>query len=282
MKKTATSIIIPTFGRTEHLKNLLESIRESTPPESYEIIVVSSDLPDTEKIGWLKEQKDINLIMSDSRKEGGKRKKSLYHYTNLGAYQAKNEWVFVINDDMLFDKKWYHNFQKLISDPKNYNVGMVIVATHLSRVWLGRRIVKLGWTQKLNSQRKNLYLSDFSFIRRDVLKQINYFDENLDWAGSGVDNSLNVEFLTNKETITDESIVINHSIANEHRASNIGNVFEDYHYLTNKWNKWCHENGCRYECNFGVKPYTLKNRIKNYLRKIYKDFLIFIKIKKDC
>lgn len=267
MQNPGISIIIPTYGRAEYLKDLIASIRVSAPQSAYELVVISSDSPESEKARWLSQQKDINLISADTRKEWQLRKGSLYYYTNLGIKKSKRDWVFVGNDDMHFDKDWYREFAHLISDPGNSNVGMVIISTHLGKVKYGSRIVKIGKTKKGDGNWKDLYLSDLSIIRRDALEEMGLFDEKMDWFGSGVDNSLAVEFLTDKDTIISEKVKVEHFITDENRTRNMGREFEDFNYLINKWNKWCKLNNCQYIWDPGVRPYTLVNRARSYLGK---------------
>lgn len=207
------------------------------------------------------------------------KKKSLYYYTNLGIKKAKKEWIFVVNDDMRFNKNWYKELKTLLSETVNNNVGMVIIATHIGDTKLGRRVTKIGKTEK-NGIWKDLYLSDLSIIKRSVLEDIGLFDENLKWYGSGADNSLSVRFKTNKDTIVSEKIAVDHFITNENRNAKTEDAFTDFHYLIRKWDKWCKKNNYHYECDFGVGPYTLRNRLSNYLKKkirtaeYYKNYLV--------
>jgi len=236
----------------------------STPEESYEFVVVSSDLPESEKVKWLSQQSDVNLILADTRKEWQLRKRSPIYYTNIGIKRAKYEWIFLVNDDIRFDENWYKELQSLLADPKNSNVGMIIVLTHLGKVKYGPRLIKIGKTRKNGKDWKDLYLSDFSIISKSVMEQIGYFDEKLKWHGCGADNSLAVEFLTDKDTVISEKIKIDHLIANEGRDTNVTDEFTDFNYLLNKWNNWCKMNGCEYVWNVKIKPYTLYNRIINW------------------
>ncbi|MCL4367017.1 glycosyltransferase family 2 protein [Patescibacteria group bacterium] len=264
MKNSPTvSIVIPTYGRAEFLKKLIISVRKSTPKDMYEFVIVSSDPPETEKVRWLSKQSDVTLIMADNRKEG-RRKRSLYHYTNLGIYKAKNQWVLVVNDDMKFNVKWYMNLTTLLKKHTKDNVGMIILSTHIGGTYLGYRIPVIGKIKKKSQDWKDLSLADLSLIRRDVLKKINYFDEGMDWYGSGMDNALAVEFLTKTKTILAPEIKIQHFITNELRAINAGSAFHDFNYIRRKWNSWCLRNGSRYDCDFGVAEYTLLNRFKYF------------------
>lgn len=270
MNEVTVSIVIPTYGRAEYLKDLVLSVRESTPSGAYEIVVVSSDLPDSEKVKWLSDQKDVVLILADERRKSGGRKKSLYYYTNLGIKRAKKDWVFVVNDDMYFDKKWHLEFTDTLSKKGGENIGMVIVATHIGGREFGLRTAKIGRTKKAGGEWKDLYLSDLSIIKKDVLEKIGYFDENLDWFGSGADNSLAVEFLTDKDTVVNENIKVEHFISDELRKINTGSAYDDFNYIKRKWDRWSKKNNCKYDCNFNMEPYTLIYRIKNILRKCVK------------
>src|SRR3989344_5476227 len=267
MNNPKVSIVIQTYGRAEYLKGLIESVRFSTPQGAYEFVIVSSDLPESEKIKRLSQQSDVNLILADARKEWQLRKKSSCYYLNLGIKNSKKEWVFLINDDMRFDENWYKEFTKLLSNPDNSNVGMIIVSSHLGEVKHGYRIKKLGQTKKGDGPWKDLYLSDFCIMKKSVLEEIGFYDEKLDWFVLGVDTSLAVEFLTNKDTIISDKIKIDHFIAEENRDANTEDGFTDFHYLLRKWDAWCKKNDCQYTWRPGVKPYTIPNRVKSFLKK---------------
>lgn len=265
MQNPKVSIIVSTYGRAEHLKKLVDSLRMSTPSDAYELVVVSSDPPQTEKIQWLREQRDVHLLLADVRRPWQLRRKSAHYYINLGIKASHNEWIIVANDDMYFTQDWYHEFTVFLHDPVHANAGMIIVAAHVGRIAYGFRIDTIGKTQKHGGPWKDLYLSDVCITRRNALETIRLYDERLDWFGAGADNSLAVEFLTSMDTIPCEKIKIGHSIAHENRGTNMGNAFADFHYLMNKWNRWCKKNNCQYIWDPGLPPYTPANRIKNYL-----------------
>lgn len=267
MKNPGISIIISTYGRAKYLKDLIASVRSTTPADAYEFVIISSDSPESEKIKWLSQQKDVNLILSDVRKKWQLRKKSAFYYINLGIKRSSKEWVFVVNDDMNFSENWYKEFSILVSDPRNSSVGMIIVSTHLGEVDLGSRIVTIGKTKKGDEDWKDLYLSDLSILSRPALEKIDLYDENLDWCAAGVDNSLGIEFLTNFDVITSDKIGVDHFLADENRKQNLMDVFSDFHYTFNKWNKWCRSNNCQFVWDVNISPYTISNRIRNYIER---------------
>ncbi len=275
MQHPKVSVIVPTYGRAEGLKKLFDSLRTSAPPDAYELVIVSSDPPETEKAVWLRQQPDARVVFADARKSWQLRKKSNYYYLNLAIKNSSYPWIFPISDDMYFEQNWYNEFLKVINDPANANAGLIIAASHIGNVESGIRVAVIGKTKKGDSSWKDLYLSDVSIVRRDVMERVGLFDEKMDWFGSGADLSLTVEFLTNTDTIVAENIRVNHSISRENRSTNMGNAFADFHYLLHKWDRWCKAHDCQYVWDPGLSPYTLRNRIKNYIehkKKIFRHY----------
>ena len=270
MTRPTVSIIIPTKGRANYLKDLIGSIRASTPLGVYELVIVSSDGEETEKVQWMREQKDIQLILSDS--QNTKRRRSLYYYTNLGVKKAVYQWILVVNDDMVFEKDWYTHLTQTVQDPANANAGMIIASSHLGDVSFGSRVVIIGSTQKHGGEWKDLYLADVSFIRKDVMEMIHYFDENLDWFGSGLDNALAIEFQTEFETVVGEKICITHFIADENRTASRGNGYLDFIYLKRKWDTWCKRNNCAYKADLSIGSYPTLKKILYFFHLLKKSF----------
>lgn len=268
MSNPKVSIIIPTYGRAKYLKDLIASVRKTTPPGCYEIVVVSSDLPESEKIKWLSSQSDVKVVLAGTRKAWQVRKDSLAHYMNEGVRNSTSEWIFVVNDDMFFAPDWYQELVNFLDDVNHFKVGMIVVSTHIGHVSYGQRIPVIGKTKKGEEDWKDLYLSDFAVVKKSVLKEIGLWDEKINWAGYSVDASLAIEFLTDKEIVAEEKIKLDHFIVREERNAETIDEFEDYNYVKRKWDKLCREHNCQYQCDFGgVKPYTLKNRLINYLKK---------------
>ena len=265
MRSPKVSIIVPTYGRAEGLKKLFDSLRRFTPSDACEIIVVSSDPLETPKAVWLRSQSDVRVIFADSRKPWQLRKRSNYFYLNMAIKNSTYPWIFPLSDDMYVDSLWYEEFCNVISDPANAHAGLIIAASHVGNVASGIRVDVIGKTKKGDSPWKDLYLSDVSMIRRDVMESVGMFDEKMDWFGSGADLSLAVEFLTDTDTIIAEKLKVSHSISRENRGTNMASAFADFHYLLNKWNHWCVLHGCKYIWDPGIPPHTLRNRIKDYI-----------------
>jgi len=236
MTTYSLSIVISTYGRSNEIKSLINSIHNSFPEDFYEIIIVSSDDPNSEKSKWLKSQKNTKFINPDIRIE--KRIKSLYYYENIGIKECTNEFVLVINDDMSFEKDFYEEFIKLKDND------IIFLKTHLGVRNLGLRLPVIGTykTPEMNIY-ENLFLADFIVCRKSVYEDIGFLDENIDWYGIGVDLSLYFSFSKIKYKINYENnLCINHLITKNDRDNNSHNASIYGEYIENKWRKFCQEN----------------------------------------
>ena len=99
-------------------KQLIESIRQYTPKNSYEIIVVDNGSQDG-SVKWLQQQKDVRLICN---KENAGFPKGC----NQGMEIAKGEEIMLLNNDTVVTKNWLVNLRKaLYSHPSVGAVGPV-------------------------------------------------------------------------------------------------------------------------------------------------------------
>jgi len=227
------SIIIPTYGRFEAFKKLVNSIKESyISKENYEIIAVSSDAPDSEKIKWIEDQKksiNITVKIEDDRKKI--KSQSLYYYENVGIKTAIHDWILVCNDDMWVEKDWYEQFSSYVNENKVY-----LISSHISSISEGMRIPSIG-SITVEGVNQNMWLYDMSIIHKSIYEQIGFLDENMKWYGKGADLSLSVAFLTKEIPVLCHGVKINHDIIQENRSSNIGdsNAHSDFSYIRRKW-----------------------------------------------
>lgn len=248
MNMEKISIVVPTYGRFVPFMKLINSIKESEiSTENYEIIVVSSDQVDCEKIKWIDEQKkyiDISVVIEADRKTV--RNRSLYYYENIGIKRAKYDWVLVCNDDMWFDCFWYKNFISGKNDSKVY-----IIASHIGDVRWGVRVPSIGNITK-NGIEEIMWLYDMTIIHKSVYEQVGFLDENVAWYGKGADLSLQVAFLTDEKPFVCENVIVNHDIEGEHRYDNIATSpnGDDFQYIRNKWNQWIINNNKNYSYNW--------------------------------
>jgi len=233
MPNPKVSIVCATYQRLDHFRNLVLSIRSAFPRESYEIVAVTSDPTHGEKIEWMVAQPDINVIQAGTRMPGEHRKGSLYAFENIGIKEARNEWVFVTNDDTEFDPFFYTHFKALADDND-----VIMVNGHLGDVGLGCRTAVIGHVCPPEGHRRPLYLYDFTIIRKSVYERIGYLDEGLDWFGKGFDLAMQCETLLPPLRVCYVSdLKVNHTIAAEGRTP--PHYARDFQYATDKWRAWC-------------------------------------------
>ena len=240
------SIVVPTYKRKEPFIKLIESIKNcNIEKNNYEIIVVSSDSKEDEKVKWIENQTDIDMTLFLEADRKTIRNRSLYYYENVGIKNSKYDWILVCNDDMWVDSNWYQNFLQYIQEDKK----VYLVSSHIGGIHLGLRIPPIGSITK-NGVTETMWLYDMTIIHKSVYEEINFLDENLQWYGKGADLSLSVAFLTEHKPILCDDVKIHHDIVSESRTENIGvsplasnsENGGDFHYIRNKWNKWISEN----------------------------------------
>ena len=242
MSNPILSIVVATYGRFDYFKRLVESCRVF-PPGSYEIIAVSSDVPG-DKLAWMGQQPDVTTLFAGQRLPGQHRSQSLYAFENIGIKAAKGEWVFVTNDDTQLDPMFMYHLN--VYGP-GYDV--IMVKGHLGDVGLGARTAVIGSITPPPGiglpGKKELYLYDFTLIRKSVYEQIGYLDEGLDWFGKGFDLAMACETQQSLRIFYQSPIAVNHDIAAENRRP--PHYARDFHYATQKWTRWCVANGWQFE-----------------------------------
>lgn len=234
------SIVVSTYGRYEAFKLLINSIRDSRiNTEDYEIIIVSSDEEDSEKVKWINEQTDIDMKLFLLSDRSTVRTKSLMYYENIGIKNSKYEWIFVVSDDMYFEPDWYEKFLTYVNKDNN----VYIVSCHLGSKHFGFWIPPIGEIIK-NGITETMWLYDMTIIHSSVYEKIDYLDEQIHWFGKGADLPLAIAFLTDETPVLCHDVKINHDIIQENRKENISTTpnGDDFDYISDKWKKWVNDN----------------------------------------
>lgn len=117
--KRKTSIIILTYNNLEYTKDCIESIIKYTKKGTYEIIVVDNLSTDGTR-EWLKEQKNLKVILNDENLGFPKG-------CNQGIKTANtNNDILLLNNDTIVTENWLKNLQNCLhSDPIIGAVGAV-------------------------------------------------------------------------------------------------------------------------------------------------------------
>lgn len=232
MSHPKVTIVVATYGRFDHFRKLVESVRAAFPKGTYEIVAVSSDPTHGEKMEWMDAQPDINVLQAGTRMPGEHRKRSLYEFENIGINEATGEWIFVTNDDTEIDPLFY---QALLPLADAYDV--IMVNGHLGDVGLGCRTAVIGDITPPGGEKRPLYLYDFTIIRKSVYQRIGFLDTGLDWFGKGFDLAMACETQTGLRICYESDLKVNHAIADENRRP--PHYARDFAYATNKWRTLC-------------------------------------------
>ena len=101
-----TSIIVITYNKLEYNKLCIESIRQYTEPDSYEIIVIDNHSTDG-TVEWLQGQQDIKLILNSENA-------GFPVGCNQGIKAAKGSSVLLLNNDTIATPNWLTNLIKCL------------------------------------------------------------------------------------------------------------------------------------------------------------------------
>lgn len=226
------SIVVTSWRRHAEIMELFESVQAIFPESFYEIIVVSSDDPESEKVKWLEVQKNTKVIIPAVRT--GPRTHPLSFFMNTGMKASTKEYIFPVNDDMVFAPEFYTTFLKY----REYDA--VYINTNLASKNSEPRVPVVG-TYRTPKGEGNLYLGDFVLAKKEVYEEVGFLDEEIDWYGLGVDLSLKLLFGSKDYSISYvNDLIIYHSVSgdrdgNEHVRS--GPIYGKY--LEDKWRNFC-------------------------------------------
>lgn len=174
------SIIIVSYNNNEITQGCIQTFREYSPNDSYEIIVV--DNASTDKITeWLDAQKDITLIKNNDNK-------GFAHACNQGASVASagNDLFFLHNDTLVTPNAIFWLRMGLYNSEHTGAAGAVSNYANGSQQVSEKFATVTEWftyanqinIPNLNAYEPTIYLDSFALlIRRNVYDAINGFDD---------------------------------------------------------------------------------------------------------
>lgn len=105
LANTGTSIIILTYNQLDYTKKCIESIRQYTKDNIYEVIVVDNNSTD-DTVEWLKKQKDIKIVQNNKNLGFPKG-------CNQGILAARKDYdIMLLNNDIVVTYNWLTNLKK--------------------------------------------------------------------------------------------------------------------------------------------------------------------------
>jgi glycosyltransferase involved in cell wall biosynthesis len=202
--KTLVSVVVPTFNSERFLEKCLASVKEQTYC-NVEIIVV--DNHSTDRTKEIAEKYQAKVISVDAKRSKAR---------NIGAKEAKGQWVFFVDSDMELDASVVDESVKKIKE----GYGGVIVP----EVSVGE-----GFWASCKTLEKACYIGDDSieaarFFKKSVLEDVGGYDSGLE---AGEDWDLNYRFLEAGQKVGRVSAFIKHQ---EGRLSLRGTMLRKKYY----------------------------------------------------
>lgn len=195
MKKT--SIIIVSYNNLNYLIDCINSIKEYTEKNTYEIIIIDNN-SNTETTNWLKKQSDIKLILN-------KKNLGFPKACNQGIDIAnKDNDILLLNNDTIVTTNWLKNLKIcLYSDSKigatgsvsNHNEnlqGVDFTYSNFDEMQLKAKYNNMS--DKNKWEQKNFLIGFCLLIKNEVIKKIKCIDEKYT-PGYVDDNDLSLEII---------------------------------------------------------------------------------------
>lgn len=177
------SVIIPTYKRKDKLKKLLNSLLESDYPKDKMEIIVVVDADGEDYSDLIKEFPKIRFIFNENEQ-------FLAESRNIGIRNSRGEYLFIIDDDNVVDKKCIAELVKFMENNPEVGIAGPIMYYYKDpqRIWcagikrnyytsltkfIGRNEIDNGqFSEPIPSE-------DFPnafMIKKEVIDRIGYFD----------------------------------------------------------------------------------------------------------
>jgi glycosyltransferase involved in cell wall biosynthesis len=237
------SIIICTYNRSNHLKNILKSLSEQVMTEKliWEIVVVDNNSKDdTFKV--VKSFSNSSYIPVRYVKE---EKQGLSHARNRGIMESDGKYVAFTDDDAIADRRWIASLWETFQNYRCDSVGGRIYLKPVKQLpkWLKREL--WGFLGFLDYGDKTFYLDrdrlpfggNMAFSR-EIFERIGYFNPNFGRVGNtnygSEEDELFLRFFESRaEAVYQPSAVVHHVIGSEKLRKG---YFRKLHFLAGDMN----------------------------------------------
>lgn len=240
MRNILISIVIVTYNSSGLIEECLKSIKDNNDiGDKLEIIIVDNDSKDlkiTEKMAK-KIFSDIRIIKNT--KNGG-----YGQGNNIGIAASLGNIIMIMNPDVrLFEPIFKYSLMKF----ENPNLGILGMRQYETIDQPRQSFISLS-SDPLSLLRYKLYnyFNIFNpkhfcihgacfFVRKEVMKRINYFDENIFLYGEEIDIHLRIIKNTDFKIVWDKKIGYIHPMHMRKETSNsIMQRIKSYNYIINK------------------------------------------------
>lgn len=193
----SVDIIIPVYNAYEDLKICLESLYKYTNLQKHRLILINDNSSDPRIVPYLNEQKKENVIVIHNEENKG-----FSHNINLGMKYSEEHDVILLNSDTVLTKNWVEKMIRCAYShssigtvtPLSNNATLCSVPSFCEENQLptdisvdkAAEIVEVCSLQKY--PRITVAHGFCMLVKREVIKQVGYFDEATFGRGYGEEN----------------------------------------------------------------------------------------------
>lgn len=132
------SVVIPTYNREKELKKCIDSIFEQSVLPSEVLIIDDGELSSEfiDKTRGICQNKEIGFVYY--RKNHQKERRGLSESKNIALGLAKEDVIFILDDDVILDKNFFEEIMKVWENNEDKNLIGVggIIKNNRKKVWL--------------------------------------------------------------------------------------------------------------------------------------------------
>lgn len=189
------SVIISTYNRLQYLKKSIQSVLDQTF-QDFEIIVVDDGTKGDKNENWCRQFEKINFYKISHSGTPSKTR-------NIGIDKSIGKYIAFLDDDDLWEKNRLELMVNILDN--NSDFGLVHCYCSLideNDIDLGGIVGKPGKQEDKHGDVRfrmmgNWTISDYPLIRKEVLKKVGYFNEDMIAAGEDVEFWARTSFFTN-------------------------------------------------------------------------------------
>lgn len=171
------SVVITTYNRPDKLKEALQTALNQTFKDIEIIVVDGKNSKRNKKVTESFRDKRIKYIQVAPKKVNLPSYEGVQHSRNVGCKNSNGKYIAMLDDDDLWEPE---KIEKQLKAFINKSIGLVIC---YSKMYLEKSHIiyknKLSPTYKDLLKSYNLSTTSSFLIRKDVLEEINYWNESL-------------------------------------------------------------------------------------------------------
>ncbi|MCW1147843.1 glycosyltransferase family 2 protein [Flavobacterium lacisediminis] len=186
MQNLLVSIIIPTYNRTQYLKLTLDSIKNQNFKD-YEVIVIDDGTPGDDNLLLCEKYEKVAYVKIPN--SGGPSKPR-----NIGISKAVGKYIaFVDDDDIWLPNKLEKQVQILEQNPEFGLVHGCCEVINNEGILQGKIVGRPGKPEVKHGDVKMRMIGNWtvmmptSFVRKEVVDKVGYFNEEMPAAGEDVE-----------------------------------------------------------------------------------------------